>query len=153
MKCSNCDQDLLPGAAFCGNCGAKIVSAASSVPARNQDLAQPQIDQPQQPENTNQQTLNTPIFNPAGQGSTVAVPSVNKSGLSIASMVLGIISIPFIFYAYLGFILGLLAIIFGIVGRKKGEKTIAMAGIITGSIGLSLSIAYLLFVFITLSQL
>ncbi len=34
-----------------------------------------------------------------------------------------------------------------------GEKTIAMVGIITGSIGIVLSIAFVFFVFIALSQL
>lgn len=148
MQCSNCDQDLLPGAAFCGNCGAKIVSVASSVPVQNEVVTQPQVDQSQQPTYTGQQTLNTPTLNPVGQGSTVAVPSGNKSGLSIASMVIGILSILTMFIIQgLPFVLGIVSIILGIVGKKKGGKALAFVGIITGAISvLFVTLITLLFV-------
>ncbi len=68
-----------------------------------------------------------------------------KKGLAIASLILGIIGI-FVF----GFILGPLAIIFGIVAVSKAKKQpkvyagrgLAIAGIVLGAIALVLSIVW-----------
>ena len=61
----------------------------------------------------------------------------NKKGFGITSMVLGIISILFCWSWFLGGILEIMAIIFGIVGivKKKG-KGMAIAGLVCGSIAL-----------------
>ncbi|MBT2491110.1 DUF4190 domain-containing protein [Streptomyces sp. ISL-96] len=74
------------------------------------------------------------------------------NGFGVTAMVLGIISVTF-FCAYgLGIILGILALIFGILGRKRvarGEATnsgMALAGIILGVIGFVLSAAFIGFV-------
>ncbi|MGW0545665.1 DUF4190 domain-containing protein [Streptomyces altiplanensis] len=71
------------------------------------------------------------------------------NGFGITAMVLGIISVTF-FCAYgLGIILGILALIFGILGRKRvqrGEATnsgMALAGIILGIVGFVLSAAFI----------
>nr|WP_276508399.1 DUF4190 domain-containing protein [Modestobacter muralis] len=56
-------------------------------------------------------------------------------------MVLGILSIPAAFFTFPGMILGLLAIIFGILGlrrvkaRRADNKGMAIAGLVTGIIG------------------
>ncbi|MFJ2741294.1 DUF4190 domain-containing protein [Streptomyces sp. NPDC087440] len=68
-----------------------------------------------------------------------------QNGFGVTAMVLGILSIC-LFCMYLGVILGPMALIFGILGRKKaarGEATnpgMALAGIITGSIGLAIGV-------------
>ncbi|GGW99326.1 hypothetical protein GCM10010353_13760 [Streptomyces chryseus] len=74
------------------------------------------------------------------------------NGYGITAMVLGIIAVTF-FCAYgLGIILGVLALIFGILGRKRvqrGEATnagMALAGIILGVIGFVLSAAFIGFI-------
>ncbi|MGX1886220.1 DUF4190 domain-containing protein [Streptomyces sp. NPDC055287] len=74
------------------------------------------------------------------------------NGYGITAMVLGIIAVTF-FCAYgLGIILGILALIFGILGRKRvqrGEATnsgMALAGIILGVIGFVLSSAFIGFI-------
>ncbi|WP_138902437.1 DUF4190 domain-containing protein [Streptomyces albidochromogenes] len=74
------------------------------------------------------------------------------NGYGITAMVLGIIAVTF-FCAYgLGIILGILALIFGILGRKRvqrGEATnagMALAGIILGIIGFVLSAAFIGFI-------
>ncbi len=71
------------------------------------------------------------------------------NGYGVAAMVLGIIAVTF-FCAYgLGVILGILALIFGILGRKRvqrGEATnngMALAGIILGVVGFVLSAAFI----------
>lgn len=77
---------------------------------------------------------------------------VPANGYGITAMVLGIIAVTF-FCAYgLGIILGILALIFGILGRKRvqrGEATnngMALAGIILGVIGFVLSAAFIGFI-------
>ncbi|MFF0473097.1 DUF4190 domain-containing protein [Streptomyces sp. NPDC004284] len=69
-------------------------------------------------------------------------PQQPSNGMGIASMVLGIIAaVGFCLYG-LNIILGILALIFGIIGMKKagrGEATnrgMALAGVILGSIGI-----------------
>lgn len=60
--------------------------------------------------------------------------------LAIAALVLGIISVvTFVFYP-LSIVLGILAIIFGSVSLKSSDHKKARAGMITGIIGLVLSI-------------
>ncbi|WP_331253571.1 DUF4190 domain-containing protein [Modestobacter sp. VKM Ac-2986] len=59
----------------------------------------------------------------------------------MAALVLGILSIPAAFFTFPGTILGLLAIIFGILGlrrvkaRRADNKGMAIAGLVTGIIG------------------
>ncbi|MDH2391330.1 DUF4190 domain-containing protein [Streptomyces sp. HNM0663] len=99
-------------------------------------------------------TANTPY----GSGAYPAYPATGyqsygqpgwqpspSNGMGITAMVLGILSVClFCLYGVVGLILGLLALIFGILGRKKaqrGEATnggMALAGIILGSIGMLL---------------
>lgn len=84
---------------------------------------------------------------PAGYG---AAPVAPKNGLGIAALVLGIVSIlaaVTLIGVILGIPLGLLALILGIIGmRRVGKgvatnKGVAIAGIVTGLLGLILSIA------------
>lgn len=74
-----------------------------------------------------------------------------KSGLAIASMVLGIISIVCslsMIFVFLGFILGIVGLVLGIVGKSKiktsqgqiGGDGMALAGIICSSISLGISL-------------
>lgn len=60
-----------------------------------------------------------------------------SKGLSIASMVLGICSI--ILFIWLGFILGVLAIIFAGIELKRNKNGMAVAGLVTGIVGTVLS--------------
>jgi Domain of unknown function (DUF4190) len=69
-----------------------------------------------------------------------------RNGLGTAALVLGIVAIPGIFTVVLGILLGLLALIFGIIGRKRFARReatnggAAMAGAILGGIALAISI-------------
>ncbi|WP_228976788.1 DUF4190 domain-containing protein [Streptomyces sp. DH12] len=78
---------------------------------------------------------------PYGAGAWGPAPA---NGLGVASMVLGIVSIVGCWMYGLGIVLGVLALIFGIVGRKRvrrGEANngpIATAGIVTGAVGIAL---------------
>ena len=69
-----------------------------------------------------------------------------KNGMGIAALVLGVLSL-FTWFLLIGGLLGLVAIILGFLGRgraKRGEATnggMALGGIITGLIGLLLTVA------------
>lgn len=72
---------------------------------------------------------------------------------AIASMVLGIISIPTSFIPLVGFVLGILAIIFYRKANKLiqenptayGGHGMAVAGLVTGIIGLFFSVIYIFY--------
>jgi len=61
-----------------------------------------------------------------------------SSGLAIASMILGIVSIV----SFMGFFLGVPAIILGIIAlrKKAGEKSMSIVGIVTGAFSTLMSI-------------
>ncbi|MCH0542542.1 DUF4190 domain-containing protein [Streptomyces sp. MUM 203J] len=82
-------------------------------------------------------------YGPGGWGA----PAQPNNGLGIASMVLGIIAVVTCWAWGLGVVLGVLALIFGIIGQrraKRGEATnggMAVAGIATGAVGIVLGLA------------
>ncbi len=63
-----------------------------------------------------------------------------SQGLAITSLVLGILAIVTCLVWYIGIVLGALAIIFGAVSLKKPGRGKAIAGIVTGCIGVVLSL-------------
>ncbi|MFF5936996.1 DUF4190 domain-containing protein [Streptomyces sp. NPDC012508] len=75
-----------------------------------------------------------------------------SNGMGTAAMVLGIIAVAGFCMYGLGVVLGILALVFGIIGRKKvqrGEANnggMATAGIVLGSIGILVSAVFLTFV-------
>ena len=70
----------------------------------------------------------------------------NNSGMPVAALVLGIISIITNLFWYITLPTGVLAIIFGAISAKKLGSKIGKAGLITGIIGLAL----FAFVYITM---
>lgn len=60
------------------------------------------------------------------------------TGFSIASLVLGIVSLVFMCFWVISIPCSILALIFGILSIKKPGKGMAIAGIITGAITLAL---------------
>ena len=71
-----------------------------------------------------------------------------KKGLSIATMVLGIVGL-----VLFAIPCGILAIIFGIIGKKKGGKGFATAGLILGIIDVAWGIYAILMAATVLSAL
>ena len=63
----------------------------------------------------------------------------NKCGFNVASLVLGIISVVFAFFWYITYPAGILAIVFGVKGKKKTGSKLATTGMILGIVGLSLA--------------
>ena len=64
--------------------------------------------------------------------------SNNSSAFSIASLVLGIVAVILFCVAYVSIPAGILAIIFGAIGKNKGGKGMAIAGLTLGIIALAL---------------
>lgn len=63
-----------------------------------------------------------------------------SKGLAIASMVLGICSLVFCWSPFLALICSIIGLVLGIIGKKKQQGGMALAGIITSSIGLAISV-------------
>lgn len=81
------------------------------------------------------------------QAKVTEEPKKEKKGFCIASMVLGIVSLVFFCIWYISIPCGILAIIFGILGIKTINKGMAIAGLITGSIGLVVSTLIIIILF------
>lgn len=64
----------------------------------------------------------------------------DKKGFAIAALVLGILAIVLCCIWYVSIICGILALIFGIIGRKSSKKGMSIAGIVTGVIGIIITI-------------
>lgn len=67
-------------------------------------------------------------------------PEKDRKGLGIASMVLGIIALVFFFIFYISIPCGILAIVFGVLAIKSTGREMAIAGLVTGSIGFVLTV-------------
>jgi hypothetical protein len=84
-----------------------------------------------------------------------APQTTGREGFAVASLVLSLLSvftccclaINFLFASITALVMGVLALIFGIIGTKSARKGVAVAGIVLGSI---LIVIALLFVFIGL---
>lgn len=72
----------------------------------------------------------------------------DRKGLAIASMILGIISIVLCCAYGISIICAILAIVFGIISIKSSGKGMAISGIITGTIGIIITIAIFIFLFL-----
>ena len=62
-----------------------------------------------------------------------------QTGLSIASLILGIVGLLAWCIPCLGFVVGITGLILGIIGMKKGGKTMAIVGIVLSGLTLLLS--------------
>lgn len=61
-------------------------------------------------------------------------------GLSIASMVLGIVSVVLCCLWYVSLPCAILAIIFGVIGKKRDGRGMAIAGLVLGIVAIALYI-------------
>jgi uncharacterized membrane protein HdeD (DUF308 family) len=67
---------------------------------------------------------------------------VRRSGIAIAALALGVLSIPLAFTIYVGLLIGLLAVALGVAGLvatrggRRSGRGMATAGLVTGLLGL-----------------
>lgn len=83
------------------------------------------------------------------------MPVQRQNGMGVAAMVLGILACClFCFYGVVSVVLGILAVVFGVKGRRRAEQGLAdnhgqaQAGLITGIIGLILGIVVIVLIVI-----
>lgn len=99
------------------------------------DYGQPQYGQPQygQPQYGQSQYGQSPYGQPPGS----PLEPTRSSGLAIAAMVLGILGIITFWVPVLGAVLGLVALILGIIAvRRQAGKGMAITGIVLGTLAL-----------------
>lgn len=72
--------------------------------------------------------------------------SVESKGMSIAALVLGIVSVVMLCIWYISIPCAILAIIFGILGRKKGGKGMGTAGLVLGILTVAFVIIFYMLV-------
>lgn len=144
MKCANCGEEIVQGAEFCGNCGAKIVATPPQAEAvkTNQPLTD-SITPAAQPAPV--QPIAAPAVAPIA--TTYAVPIDHRTGFSITSLVTGIVSLLTVFFIFPPIILGIVALVFGILGLKRGGKGMAIAGLILGGLAIAATTALVVFAF------
>lgn len=71
------------------------------------------------------------------------------NGMAISSLVLGILGVVLNLIPVIPYVLGILAVIFGMSGNKiQNGKGMAVAGIILGCITLGMKVMFWLFVFL-----
>ncbi|MGK5696710.1 DUF4190 domain-containing protein [Streptomyces sp. URMC 128] len=93
-----------------------------------------------------------PGYPQAGYG-WPGMPAAPQNGMGVAAMVLGIISCTlFCLYGVVSLVTGILAVVFGIKGRKRAEAGVAtnhgqaQAGLIMGIIGIILGIVVIVLI-------
>lgn len=134
MKCPSCGHELSEGALFCGNCGQPIAQPS---------VVQPQVVQSapiqQQPVVTAQVPPQQPVI-PA----TTQLPPVQDTPQSgkkaVVGFILGLLGFPGSLIPIVGFIMGILAVIFGSGSLKSNRKGLATAGLVLGIIVILLSL-------------
>lgn len=162
MKCSNCGAELKPDAKVCDFCGtpvpAETISSAIPVPEDYIPPAFPYADDPlkqAEPAPAEPAPIDfTPkaaeaafdFFPKPPAGPTSPIVEGDRSGLAIASLVIGILSLCGGWLVPVcGQILIVIGLIVGFMGLKSKQRGLAIAGIALNFVGLCVSLVYLIF--------
>lgn len=105
---------------------------AQSFPTYGQQPAQPQ--QPQYVNNTGAYQSQPPVGNTVSYNGVR--PGQERDWAAVAALVCGILSLPCCFTVYGGLIVAAAAVVFGILGLKSAKKSMAIAGLVLGGVGL-----------------
>ena len=128
MFCKNCGKELIEGAAFCSFCGTAVTMPKPEA-AKPESTEQKAIFG--EPEINAESTA--PIYQMPQYTAPAEENKSDKKGFSIASLVLGIVSL--LPCCCVNFITAILAVVFGIIGIKSSSKTLSVIGIILAAIG------------------
>ena len=139
MFCESCGSQVPDGQAFCSNCGKPVAQpvqpAAQPVqPVQQyaQPVAQPVYTQPVAQPQPVVQVQPAPVVVVQQQ------PAKRGNGMATAGLVFGILTLVFCWIPFLNWFLGLLGLIFSIVGvarKNVGGKGAAIAGLILTILG------------------
>lgn len=137
MICEKCHQEYdgnMAACPYCGNASQPQQQSYQQPPEQPQYQSQPQ--QPyQQPQQQPYQPQGQPQYQPQQPYQPQYQPQ-GARGMSIASMVCGIIGLILCWIPFVGLVINALAIIFYILSRKEAPNGMATAGLVCGIIGL-----------------
>ena len=144
MFCPQCGNNNADGVAFCANCGAPLNAQ------QQQQAPQQQYQAPQQQYQAPQQQYQAPQYQPQMPYTPVPKPELPGKGMGITAMILGIAAISFYCFWFLSIPLGIVALVLGANASGKAKRAgmkngMAVAGIITGSIGLGIGAIWFLY--------
>ncbi len=106
------------------------------VPVQQEPAFDYQVEEP-----VGSPTYAGPVYPHQGVNPTPAYSE--KSGLSITSMIIGIVALMIVCIPFAGPLVGIVGLMFGVIGRKKGARGMALTGIITSSIAIGLGVLYI----------
>ncbi len=160
--CTNCGSEVSNEAKFCMNCGNKLeipvvetvnkealsensetVEAVETI-ENTTPVEEAEIDIHYEDEPVNSGVYSNPQYY---ETETIAQEESGGSiGFSIASMVCGILSLLCCCFDEIGLILGIAAIVLGVITLREEHdgNGMAIAGITTGAIGLIIAIGFLI---------
>lgn len=149
MFCTRCGANNPDGAFCCTSCGSPLNNPqAPQQPAYQQPVyQQPTYQAPQQPVYPAQPVYNNPTK-----------PSVPAKGLSITSMVLGIVSLALFCLWYLALPCAIVGVILGAIAMNKSKimgvkNNMAIAGVACSCVALGAAIIFIVIVAASCSSL
>jgi len=140
QQCPHCGAAIPATDKFCGECGRPIDAPAAQVapppqPPAFQSQAQPPVAPPAwQPQANPLATSTKGLIDTQNLGS--------PENLSIAGLVLGVISLCAWLVPICGGILGLGGIVLGYLSLKSSRRTLSIVAMVLGGIGLVLALGY-----------
>jgi hypothetical protein len=154
MQCAFCGATLHPGSKTCSQCGAEVAGANPPVASIPQEEpipeAFPYVDpsQPVEPPAAAPEPEPAPYapatFADIAAAADKATPVTSFSGLAIASLVLGVLSLCSVFFGLCGAPIPIIGLVLGILSLRKTPilRNLAIGGIALNGVGLLLAIVY-----------
>ena len=97
----------------------------------------------------------TPGYTPGGFPSAPPPGSKATNGLAVASLICGILGLVLFWACFVGLVLAIVAVVLGVMGRSKSRQLpgesgsgMALAGMITGGIGVALGVLMVVLLFV-----
>ena len=124
--CNTCGAEVPDGARFCQNCGAELAPSAGGAPM---PTALTPLPPPNPPAPQAVYGFSPPVYPPPPYPVVpgyAAQPA--KSGKAVAGFWLGIVSIPCCILSWVGIIIGVLGLIFSLLGLSEAKRLGATTG-------------------------
>ncbi|MDO4566308.1 MAG: hypothetical protein Q4B42_03155 [Oscillospiraceae bacterium] len=154
--CNHCGSEEADSAVYCTKCGAKLEKPAGAESGAAQPLNETPPVQNEggspfagvQPPLADAGAYTRESYGSSPYGGT---QRTDKDWAGIAALICGIVSMPCCLTCGGGILLGILAVVFGIIGINSANRSLAIAGLICGGVGLLSSIVFCIFAFATAS--